>query len=158
MHGTIENPSGKEKLHEKFHEILPEFTKDEFEKFILYLEKRHYAPGMVLWKQGDPAEFMGFLLEGRLVIKREGRFQGKNIILATLEKGSLFGEMASVISLRHTITLSVLEETEAYILTFVSAQRLFREEPVLSVKLLKKIVAVCGLRLQHTGARLAEIL
>ncbi|MBU0909219.1 MAG: cyclic nucleotide-binding domain-containing protein [Proteobacteria bacterium] len=138
--------------------MFPEFTENEVERLICYLELRRYAPGTILWKQGDPMKFMGLLVEGKLVVKREGRFPGKNIILAILEKGSLFGEMAVAASHQHSVTISAVEETQAYVLSFDNAQKLFQKEPALSIKLLKKIVVVCGLRLQHTGSRLAELL
>ncbi|MCK9293698.1 MAG: cyclic nucleotide-binding domain-containing protein [Desulfobulbaceae bacterium] len=128
------------------------------EQLITYLEPRHFARGEIVWQQGDPMDYMGFLVDGGLVVKREGRFPGKNIILAILEKGSLFGEMAVAASHQHSVTISAVEETLAYVLSFANAQRLFQKEPVLSIKLLKKIVVVCGLRLQYTGSRLAELL
>lgn len=158
MQGVRVNSADMKKLAIKFHEILPELSKEEIEKFFSFLEERRYSSGTVLWKQGDPTGYMGLLVEGRLIVKREGRFQGKNIILASLEKGSLFGEMSIVASSKHSITLSALENSETYILSYDNAQRLFRDEPALAIKLLKRIIVVTALRLQYTGARLAEIL
>jgi len=151
---TAESPTAQR----RFHQVFPEFTENEMEQLSSYLELRLFAQGEIVWQQGDPMDYMGFLVAGGLVIKREGRFQGKNIILAILEKGSLFGEMAVAASHQHSVTISALEETQAYVLSFANAQKLFQKEPVLSIKLLKKIVVVCGLRLQHTGSRLAELL
>jgi CRP-like cAMP-binding protein len=158
MQAAQQKTSESQTAQRQFHKVFPEFTENEVERLVCHLEPRHYAQGAIVWQQGDPMEFMGFLVEGRLVIKREGRFPGKNIILAILEKGSLFGEMAVAASHPHSVTISAVEETRAYVLSFAEAQKLFQEEPVLSIKLLKKIVVVCGLRLQHTGSRLAELL
>jgi len=158
MQGAQDKASKSQADKRQFHNLFPEFTENEVERLICYLELRRYAPGTILWKQGDPMKFMGLLVEGKLVVKREGRFPGKNIILAILEKGSLFGEMAVAASHQHSVTISAVEETQAYVLSFDNAQKLFQKEPALSIKLLKKIVVVCGLRLQHTGSRLAELL
>ncbi|MBU4260302.1 MAG: cyclic nucleotide-binding domain-containing protein [Proteobacteria bacterium] len=158
MQAAQEKTSESQTAQRQFHNVFPEFMENEVEKLICYLELRRYAQGAIVWQQSDPLEFMGLLVEGKLVIKREGRFPGKNIILAILEKGSLFGEMAVAASHPHSVTISAVEETQAYVLSFDNAQNLFQKEPALSIKLLKKIIVVCGLRLQHTGSRLAELL
>jgi CRP-like cAMP-binding protein len=158
MQGEQEKASESQISHRQFQEVFPDFTENEVDKLFCYLERRCYSQGAIVWKQGDPMEFMGFLVEGKLVVKRQGRFPGKNIILAILEKASLFGEMAVAASHQHSVTISAVEETQAYVLSFDNAQKIFQKEPVLSIKLLKKIVVVCGLRLQHTGSRLAELL
>jgi CRP/FNR family transcriptional regulator, cyclic AMP receptor protein len=142
----------------KFQVIFPDFADGELKTLFSYFELRHYAAGETVWQEGDPMEFMGFLLDGKFVVKREGRFVGKYIILAVLEKGALFGEMSVAALQRHSVTLAAVEKTETCILPHNKAQELFRKEPLLSIKLLKKIVVVAGLRLQHTGARLAELL
>lgn len=158
MQDTREKASASQISSRQFHEVFPDFTENEVDTLFCYLELRQYLQGAVVWQQGDPMEFMGFLVNGRLVVKREGRFPGKHIILAILEKGSLFGEMAVVATHQHSVTISAVEETRSCVLSFDNAQQLFQKEPVLSIKLLKKIVVVSGLRLQHTGSRLAELL
>lgn len=158
MHGAQEKASGSPISPRKFQEAFSDFSEREVDKLFCHLELRNYSPGTIVWNQGAPMEFMGFLVEGRLVVKREGRFPGKNIILAVLEKGSLFGEMAVVASNHHSVTISAVEETQAFVLSSVNAEKLFQAEPALSIKLLKKIIIVCSLRLQYTGARLAELL
>jgi CRP-like cAMP-binding protein len=143
---------------QQFQAVFADFAGSEVKTLFPYLELRHYAADSIVWQQGDPMAFMGFLLSGTFVVKREGRFPGKYIILAVLEKGALFGEMAVAALQRHSVTLAAVEHAAAYILTHDNAQRFFRQEPLLAIKLLQKIVVVTGLRLQHTGARLAELL
>jgi CRP-like cAMP-binding protein len=101
---------------------------------------------------------MGFLLQGKLLVKREGRFPGKLILLAILEKGTFFGETAISPLQCHTATLTAAVHSQAGILTREKMQELFEQEPALGVKFLKRIVAVGSLRLQHAGSRLAELL
>jgi len=158
MQGAQGKTSEPQISRRKFQDAFSDFTETEVDKLLSYLEILHYSQGEIVLNQGAPMEFMGFLLEGRLVVKREGRFPGKNIILAVLEKGSLFGEMAVVTSHQHSVTISAVEETQVFALSHENAAKLFQKEPDLSIKLLKKILVVCGLRLQHTGSRLAELL
>ena len=160
MQDTKEKSSEPQPAAERrFGQAFPEFTQEEIARLTGYLTLRHFTKGEVVWKQNDPSEYLGFLVSGALVVKREGRFPGKNIILAMLETGSLFGEMAVAATTgQHSVTLSAAEEAEAYVLSADKAGQLFDQEPLLSIKLLKKIIVVCGLRLQHTGLRLVELL
>lgn len=158
MQGAQEKASESQLSRRQFQEVFSDFTENEIDTLYCYLEARNYLPGAIVWQQGDPMEFMGFLVSGRLVVKREGRFPGKHIILAILETGSLFGEMAVAASHKHSVTISAVEDTQACVLSADNARQLFQKESALSIKLLKKIVVVSGLRLQHTGARLAELL
>lgn len=143
---------------QQFQAAFPDFTESESKTLFSFLEPRQYAAGTSVWQQGDPMEFMGFLLSGRFVVKREGRFPGKQIILAVLEKGALFGEMSVAVQQHHSVTLVAVEKTATCILTHDNARQFFQNEPLLAIKLLQKIVMVAGLRLQHTGSRLAELL
>ena len=157
MADILHKAADPEALH-KFQAAFPDFAESEIKTLFSYLEPRHYPAGTGVWQQGDPMEFMGFLLDGRFVVKREGRFPGKQIILAVLEKGSLFGEMSVAALQPHSVTLVAVDETAACILTHDKAQQFLQHEPLLAIKLLKKIVVVASLRLQHTGSRLAELL
>jgi len=145
-------------VFQQFQAAFSDFTEGEIKTLFSFLEPRQYAAGTSVWQQGDPMAFMGFLLDGRFVVKREGRFPGKQIILAVLEKGSLFGEMSVAALQPHSVTLVAVDETTACILTHDNARQFFQNEPLLAIKLLQKIVMVAGLRLQHTGSRLAELL
>lgn len=158
MQGTQGKAPESQTAQRQLQQAFPDFTEKEIAQLISYLELRHFSRGETVWQQGDPMEYMGLLVAGGLVVKREGRFPGKNIILAILEKGSLFGEMAVAASHKHSVTIAAMEATQAYVLNSEKARQLFEQQPALAIKLLKKIVVVCGLRLQHTGSRLAELL
>ncbi|MBI5557861.1 MAG: cyclic nucleotide-binding domain-containing protein [Deltaproteobacteria bacterium] len=141
-----------------FQETFPDFAENDVASLCHYLEIREFPEGAIVWKPGDPARFMGFLLHGKLLVKREGRFPGKLILLAILEKGTFFGETAISPLQCHTATLTAAVHSQAGILSQENARKLFEQEPALGIKLLKRIVIVGSLRLQHSGLRLAELL
>lgn len=141
-------------LAKSFPYLLPEECKGLCE----YLEYRKCAKDEVFIRQGDPGDFMGFLLTGKVAIKKETRFPGKFVLVAILESGSLVGEISVVESNARTATVVAMEDSEILILNHAMSEKLIQENPVLAIKLLRKIIRVLGARLQQSSARLAQLL
>ncbi|MBU0680233.1 MAG: cyclic nucleotide-binding domain-containing protein [Proteobacteria bacterium] len=141
-------------LAKSFPYLLPE----ECKILCSFLEYKKCAKDEVFIRQGDPGDFMGFLLTGKLAIKKETSFPGKFVLVAILESGSLVGEISVVEENPRTATVVAMEESEILLLTHSKAQQLLEANPLLAVKLLKKIIRVLGARLQKSSARLAQLL
>ncbi len=145
-------------LSQQFQACFKGCTTDEIGKILPYLNSHFSHQGSDLWQEGDSAEFMGFLLQGKLVVKREARFPGKFILLAVLNPGSIFGETAVADGKKRSATLTVGEDSHFLMFTCEDARRLFDAEPQLGIKLLKNILMVSSGRLNQAGIRLAELL
>jgi CRP-like cAMP-binding protein len=109
-------------------------------------------------KEGDPGDFMGFLFKGRMAVRKETSFDGKYILIAILEKGSIFGEISVVDPNPRTATVTALEECHTLILSHQNAQKIMSSNPELGVKLLSKILRVVGTRLRRSASRIADVL
>lgn len=139
-------------------EGFPYLTQEECKILCNYLEYRKCSKDEVFIHQGDPGDFMGFLLTGKMAIKKETSFPGKFVLVAILESGSLVGEISVVESNPRTATVVAMEDSEILLLTHDKAEHLLEEHPMLTIKLLKKIIRVLGARLQKSSARLARLL
>lgn len=137
---------------------FPYLLPEECRVLCEFLEYRKCAKGEVFIQQGDPGDFMGFLLAGKLAVKRETRFPGKFVLVAILGSGSLVGEISVVESNPRTARVVAMEESEILVLSHAKAQELLAENSPLAVKILKKIIRVLGARLQQSSARLAQLL
>ena len=154
-----EKPVDCQVSYQQFKSCFAGFSESEFKKLCSCLQYRKYSANSVIWEKGDPADFMGFLVKEKMVVKKETAFPGKYILLALLEEGALFGEN-SISSPSHKRTSTLVTEvvSHALLLTNENAQNFFTDNPSLGVKLLKNIVAVTSLRLQQCDSRLAELL
>lgn len=137
---------------------FPGFENDQLEVMLPYLQCRQFIAGEIVLTQGDPGDFMGFVVKGKMVVKKETLFPGKHILLAILEDGSMFGEISLASAHTRSATVVAVEDSATLILTHENADTLFKEHPALALKLMKNILAVVGLRLQKSGSRLAELL
>jgi CRP/FNR family transcriptional regulator, cyclic AMP receptor protein len=130
----------------------------EIESLCAYLELRKYPADVSLMTEKQAGDFMGFLVKGRLAVKKETRFPGKYILLAILDPGSVVGEISVMECCRRNANVVALEESEVLILTRARLEALLAAEPALGVKVLKRIIQVLSIRLQKADDRLAKLL
>jgi CRP-like cAMP-binding protein len=70
-----------------------------------------YAPGTVVFREGETGDEMYIIQRGKVRVSKD--FSGKPHLIAVLEKGEFFGEMAIVSRLRRSATVTAIDEVEA---------------------------------------------
>lgn len=138
--------------------VFPFFTPQEIDTFLAYLTIGEWAAGQTLMQDGGPGEFMGFLLDGKLAVKKETVFPGKYILVAVIERGSMVGEISVVEKGQRNATVVAMEKSRLLVLTYENMERMLAENNALGVKLLKRIIHVLGYRLRKASERLSWIL
>ncbi|KPJ97804.1 MAG: hypothetical protein AMK71_12490 [Nitrospira bacterium SG8_35_4] len=137
-----------------FHFLAPE----EVEKTIPYLEAVSYQKGSNLFIEGEPGDFVGFIVKGRLEVKKETEFKGKQVVLATLGRGSLVGELSFVDEGEpRTATVVALDDVEVILLRRKSLDSLAEQYPQIGIKIFKGIIRILAIRLRKSVERLTLI-
>lgn len=77
-----------------------------------FMPTDHYSSGQVVFEEGYPADGVYLICSGKVkVVKYRA---GKEILLATLGEGSIFGEMAFIDSRPRSATVIAIEDTWCY--------------------------------------------
>jgi CRP/FNR family cyclic AMP-dependent transcriptional regulator len=71
---------------------------------------RHVEAGKIIFREGDEGDQMYIIQAGKVKISR--RISGKEHVLAILEKGDFFGEMAIVNKVRRSATVTATEAVD----------------------------------------------
>jgi len=138
--------------------VLKFLTVEEREELCNYLEYREYPANSVFIQEGETGGFMGFLVSGRLEVKKATNFAGKYVVVAILERGAMVGEMAVIGPRVRAATVLVKDDSRLLILTSNRMEVLTNENPRLGIKLLKRILYVLGCRLSSADERLSWLL
>jgi len=138
--------------------VLKFLAADEVATFCSYLDHRIWEAGEILIDDGLPIDFVGFVLDGKVALKKETGFPGRYTLVAILERCAMIGEISAVEQGVSTATVVALQKTEILLLTGDNLKRLIAAEPTLSIKLLKHITHVLSLRLGCAYARLSSLL
>jgi CRP/FNR family cyclic AMP-dependent transcriptional regulator len=66
------------------------FLSDEdLKNLSAFFESKNIPAGETLWKEEDPFDYIAFIVSGRVEIKKETEFKGKNVIVGIYSKGAL---------------------------------------------------------------------
>jgi CRP-like cAMP-binding protein len=131
---------------------------EQMEKAVPYLDVVDYSKGSILLKEGEYGDFLAFIVRGKMEVKKQTEFAGKQIVLATLGRGSLVGELSFINSEEpRSATVAALEDSEVVILRRDALDELTRQHPEIGVLILKGMIRILAIRLRKAVERLSYV-
>ncbi len=116
-------------------EMFSELSERELEQLAAVAVPRTYAAGEVVFREGDPGDTCYVVRTGSVSVMREHQ-DGRQIALAELRAGAVFGELAMFDGETRSATVETLEPTTTVALLSRDVQRLLRRHPQIAVKML----------------------
>ena len=120
--------------------------KDTFARFL-----KHFTKGTVLFNEGDEGEDMYFIRSGKVAIKK--RVPHGEVVVAALEKGDFFGEMAVLERIPRTAGAEMVEDGDLIVIGSDVLADMLKEHPEIAVRMLRKY----SLRLRETTRQIEEL-
>jgi len=132
-------------------ELFDELNPDEIDVIADAAESRSLQRGDVLFSEGEEADQLFVVADGRIAISNKS-IDGRESMMALMERGDLFGEMPLFDGLQRSAEARALEPSSVIIIPYQPLQDLYHEQPTL----LWKVVALLAGRLRMTDAALAD--
>lgn len=153
--GNIFRQSDEESVYTLLREIplFDELSRGELSSVKSILHRREYAPGEVLFHQGNPGVGMYIIQEGTIEIV----YEPTDDTLAELEDGDFFGELALLNETPRSATAVARTESVLYGLFRPDLLGLVERDPSLGVQLLLRMSQVISERLIHTNEQVQEL-
>jgi CRP-like cAMP-binding protein len=133
-------------------------SEEEIQHLCPYLELREWTTDEVVMKEGEVEDYMGFVTEGKLAVKKQTGYWGKHIVIAILDKGTMVGEGAFIDQGPRSTTVIAMGPTKILTLAARKMDELIINRPMLAIKLMKQILHIISLRLRKAGDRISELL
>jgi CRP/FNR family cyclic AMP-dependent transcriptional regulator len=130
---------------------------DDADKIIPFFDIVDYSVGSVVFKEGDSGDFIGFVVSGKLEVKKQTEFKGNQLIIALLSSGASVGELSIFDQHQRSATVEAIEDTTMLILRNTSLDALLQQHPYTGTKLLKGLIRILALRLRKATERLTTI-
>ena len=108
--------------------------------------------GDVLFSEGDPADGLFLVLDGRLAIIIANQIDRRESVVALMENGDLFGEMALLDGRPRSAMARALEPSTVLAIPYAPVEAMFREDP----QLLWGVTRLLAARLRSMDAALAD--
>jgi CRP/FNR family transcriptional regulator, cyclic AMP receptor protein len=131
--------------------VLSTLTSEDLERIADLAVPREFAPGQVVFREGDASDTCYIVRSGRARAVRE-HAGGRTITLATFGPGDIFGELALFEDERRSATVEAIEQTSVVAVLGPDMRRLMVEHPGIS----SRLVIALGRRLRETNERLSR--
>jgi CRP/FNR family transcriptional regulator len=125
---------------------------EQIQSLAAVLVCRQYAPGQIIFLEGEQASSLWFVAQGRVKIIKQslnGRIQG----LCLMNRGKCFGSCPLFDMEKNPATAQALDQVTLFVLPEEALQRLKTNDP----QLIKALLHIYSQRLEHL-ARVSEVL
>ncbi len=134
--------------------VLAELADDQLMSFARYLEVRPAAQYASIVKAGEEGDSMFMVLDGELRVRVT--VNGKESILATLETGESFGELALLDEGRRSADVVANVPSTLLVISKSGLKKLFAEAPALAAPFLHALARATAARLRTTNKRVED--
>jgi CRP-like cAMP-binding protein len=122
-------------------QLLRDLTEGERREVLAMARRRQFERGEVLFHEGDPADTVHFIAEGRVMARRTSPM-GDSVAFRVIGPGRALGDVAVVSTAqRRSSTVSALEPTTTLSLTFAEFAQLCERHPGIQTQLATLLAA-----------------
>ncbi len=126
-------------------------TPDELDRVVAGATSRELRRGDVLFSEGDESEQLFVVESGRIAMSQRS-VDGRESVIALMERGDLFGEMPLFDGLGRSTEARALEPSAVVVVDYEPVHGIYEERPAL----LWAVVAMLSQRLRATDSALAD--
>lgn len=129
-------------------ELLRSLEVEDRARVLASLRRRHFATGEAVFHDGDPADALHLVAEGRLVVRRTTE-DGNRVAFSVVGPGAAFGELGMLSAARRrSSTVEALEPCVTLALSYADFDRLCAAHPgvtrLLLVLLAERVTRLSG--------------
>ncbi len=132
-------------------------SEEELQTIDQYMGILEFDPGEVVFKEGDPGDFVCFVLDGKLNVMKKS-MGGEQSSVAQMTQGRAIGEMSIVDTLPRSATVIADTKCTLSVLRKADYERMIRDDPHIGIKLISHIARTLSFNLRRATGRLADIL
>jgi CRP-like cAMP-binding protein len=146
----------KQDLLERF-ALIEGFTEDQIKIFGPLLEDVSYQTNEVIFQQGDQANFLYFVMEGKVSIQFNPE-DGPVLCVAEVEEGNVFGWSSALGSACYTSSAVCVEGGTFIRMDGEELKTICQEHPETGILILNRLASVIAQRLRGTHEQVVELL
>jgi CRP/FNR family transcriptional regulator, cyclic AMP receptor protein len=136
-----------------FSPLFENFDLVEMNLLSQFMQVYRAEPGSEIIRESETGDFMVFLIEGRIEVFKQDRWNAPRLI-ALIAPGQSFGEMSMIDGEPRFATCVAAEPCTMAVLSRDSLARIILEQPTLGAKILMELVLMLSQRLRLTSSKL----
>jgi len=135
--------------------LFENFNLAEIRLLSHFMQVYRAEPGIEIIREGEPGDFMMLVIEGRIEVFKQDRWNAPRLI-ALIEPGKTLGEMSMIDGEPRFATCVAAERCMIAVLTRESLARIILDQPILGAKILMELVLMLSQRLRQTSTKLVS--
>jgi len=112
------------------------------------LQERTYLKGETIFAQGDIGRALFIVFSGKIALSRLSPATRKGEVIAEVNPGEFFGEMALLEEMPRTATAYALEESRVFMLFKIKLESLLFSRPQIGVTIAAQLAKIMSARLR----------
>lgn len=136
-------------------DLFSSLSDEEIDILVRHAKILSLVEDEVLFHQGDEGDFFAVIIDGRIEIAKHTEKETP-VALASLSRGSTFGEMALIDQETRSASAIAVEPTSIFVLSRKSFDLLVHQHPRCGTKLLRKIASILCNHIRETSKQFAE--
>lgn len=120
------------------------------------LQERTYLKGETIFAQGDIGRALFIVFSGKIALSRLDAATQKSDVIAEVNPGEFFGEMALLEEMPRTATATAAEETKVFMLFKIKLDSLLFTYPKIGVVIAAQLAKILSARLRAMLEKPAE--
>ena len=135
--------------------LFENFNLAEIRLMSHFMQVYRAETGMEILREGEDGDFMMLLIEGRIEVFKQDRWNAPRLI-AVVDPGKSLGEMSMIDGEPRFASCIAAVACQIAVLSRENLARIILEQPVLGSKILMELVLMLSQRLRQTSVRLAN--
>jgi len=140
-----------------FSPLFENFNLAEVNLLSEFMQVYRTEAGIEIIREGETGDFMVFLIEGRIEVFKQDRWNAPRLI-ALISAGQSFGEMSMIDGEPRFASCVAAEPCMIAVLSRDNLARIILEQPTLGAKILMELVLMLSQRLRQTSSRLLDLM
>ena len=136
-----------------FSPLFENFNLAEIGQLSQFMQVYRTEPGVEIIREGEAGDFMVLLIEGRIEVFKQDRWNAPRLI-ALIAPGQSFGEMSMIDGEPRFASCVAAEPCMIAVLSRDKLARIILEQPTLGSKILMELVLMLSQRLRQTSSKL----
>jgi CRP-like cAMP-binding protein len=136
-------------------EFFQSYSNENLETVSRYLARSTVPKSAVIFREGEPGNFMLFIVDGQVSIYKDSE-TGANHLLAQEGRGRTVGEMALVDRLHRSATCVAEKPCDILTMTDESLSRLVSDHPSVAFQFALSLAKLLSKRLRLTSGELTD--
>jgi len=132
--------------------FFQELSEDELKKLAQVMEERTFKKGEIIFNEGEEGKALYLLIDGEVEVVKTMKGWYKET-LAVFKRGRLFGELSFLSGKNHSALARTTQDVKVYVLTKNQYDRLEKNDPVITQKIMKVIALTLSTALQKMNER-----